>query len=578
MTVQELAVPIVAAAVLVGVSVSQSEGNQPEAAGVPLVATSGAAAQAIAEVVASRQFGEGPADSFAREAQEVDRFYQLASAQTVWVKNGELTQRGRELVSALKNASARGLDPRNYGGSMWDARIAGARRPDLDGARLDVALTVSLMRYASDVRNGRWNPGLYNFAFDAADRTARISDVALDIARSSSSVTANLEKLDPSFAEYKRLEAALVHYQALAASEEPEALADARKPVEPGGVYDNGDALAKRLRFLGDLAPGASVPLDGTYSGALVTAVKRFQDRHGLEADGRLGSATIAELNTPMSFRVRQIELAMERWRWLPRRFQRGPILVNIPEFQLRAYDDSNRVALQMRVITGQAAGHATPRFSGELKYVVFGPYWNVPPSIQFHEIVPKIRKDRSYLANHGYEVVTPAGELVETGEVSGEVSDEVFEQLKKGRLAVRQTPGGENALGRVKFMFPNENNVYMHDTNSRSLFARTRRDLSHGCVRVEKPQQLAEWVLQNEKTWTSEKIEAALKETQQRQANLKTPVPVLILYHTAWVNEHGEARFFRDIYKDDAALEARIAKGSTVEITSGGRGQRPRG
>lgn len=242
---------------------------------------------------------------------------------------------------------------------------------------------------------------------------------------------------------------------------------------------------------------------------------------------------------------VKQIERTMDRWRWLPREFPNGVIVVNVPEYRLRAYGPDLIPSLDMKVVVG-ALKHPTPLFMGNLQYVVFGPFWHVPESIQMRELVPDVEKDRTYLARNRYEVTTAAGEVVGVGD---EASDEILEGLKSGEFKLRQVPGAKNALGRVKFMFPNQNNVYLHDTNAPKLFAKDVRTFSHGCIRVEHPEALANWVLRGETGWTKDRIEAALAKTKEQQANVHKPIPVLIVYHTVTVGEDGEVRFLPDVY-----------------------------
>ena len=230
-------------------------------------------------------------------------------------------------------------------------------------------------------------------------------------------------------------------------------------------------------------------------SASLVDAVKRFQVRHGLDPDGRLGTGTLTELNTPLTDRIRQLQLTLERWRWVPHNFSRPPIVVNIPEFELRALDASYRTEIEMKVVVGKAYHHQTPVFAANMKQVIFRPYWNVPVSIQRAELVPKLDRDSSYLMKNRYEVVTPQGKVV----TNGIVDAPTLAQLRSGNLRIRQTPGPENALGLVAFMFPNEYDVYLHGTPAMELFAKSRRDFSHGCIRAEKPQELAAWVLRNQ-------------------------------------------------------------------------------
>ena len=234
-------------------------------------------------------------------------------------------------------------------------------------------------------------------------------------------------------------------------------------------------------------------------------------------------------------------------------------MVVNIPEFRLRAFDASGNVALSMNVIVGKAMRHQTPVFDRDMQYVVFRPYWNVPPSIQRSEIVPAITRNRDYIAQKNYEVTTYQGQVV----TSGPISDEVLEQLRAGKLAVRQKPGPTNSLGLVKLIFPNEYNVYLHSTPAQQLFAQARRDFSHGCIRVEKPEELAAWVLQGRPEWSLDKVREAMSTGSDNvQVNLPQPIPVLILYVTAVPALDGSVLFFDDIYGHDAALRQALARG----------------
>jgi len=262
----------------------------------------------------------------------------------------------------------------------------------------------------------------------------------------------------------------------------------------------------------------------------LVDAVKHFQVRHGLDPDGRLGRATMAQLNTPLSHRIRQLELTLERWRWVPHSFSRPPIVVNIPEFELRALNDSYGTELEMKVVVGKAYRHQTPVIAADMREVIFRPYWDVPRSIQRTELVPKLDQGASYLANNGYEIVTSQGTVV----MNKALDDAMLAQLRSGRLRIRQTPGPKNALGLVKFLFPNEYDVYLHATPAPELFSKFRRDFSHGGLRVEKTQQLAAWVLGDQSEWTPERIAGAMNGTKTIQVTLARPIPVLIVYATA--------------------------------------------
>ncbi len=259
------------------------------------------------------------------------------------------------------------------------------------------------------------------------------------------------------------------------------------------------------------------------------------------------------------SDRIVQLDDALERWRWLPAQFPQPPVVVNIPEFVLRAFSPDQKLALSMNVVVGKAVRTQTPVFAEDMKYLVFRPYWNVPPSILRGEMVPAIVKDRNYLGRKGFEVTDSSGRVI----TSGTVSDDVLAQLRAGRLMVRQKPGPTNALGLVKFIFPNANNVYLHSTPAQQLFSQSRRDFSHGCVRVEKPAELAAFLLRNQPPWTLERAQAAMQSGRDnQQVNLTTPVPVLMIYVTAVVEPDNSVHFFNDIYGHDKALNAVLAKG----------------
>jgi murein L,D-transpeptidase YcbB/YkuD len=295
------------------------------------------------------------------------------------------------------------------------------------------------------------------------------------------------------------------------------------------------------------------------YTSLLAAGVKHFQGRHGLQQNGHLDEATIRELNVPLRERVSQLQLTLERWRWLPHEFSQPPIVVNIPEFRLRAFERNGKVVWGMNVVVGRAYRHQTPVFAKDLRFVVFRPYWNVPRSIERSEIVPALERDRSYLAKKGFEVVTHGGQVV----TNAPVSDNILQGLRNGTLAVRQTPGLRNALGLVKLMFPNEYNVYLHSTPSPELFTRPRRDFSHGCIRVENPVELTTWVLRNNPGWDQERVQAAMQTGRNNyQVDLSNPIPVLILYGTAIVDDQDEVHFFEDIYGHDATLKRALAKG----------------
>jgi murein L,D-transpeptidase YcbB/YkuD len=464
------------------------------------------------------------------------------------------------MIKLFKDAWKKGLEPEDYDASRWDDRIRALQGPADKTAGFDVALTICTMRYASALRLGRINPKHLKFDLDVEHKRYDLAQFVRDQLLSESDVSAVLDGIEPPFAGYRRSEQALARYLDLARTYNGEKLPMPAKPVNPGQTYAGVSGLSRILRLVGDLPPNAVVLGDGqVYDGAVVEAVIRFQRRHGLDDNGRLDSETVKKLNVPFSDRVRQLQLALERWRWLPVKFSGPPILVNIPDFRLRAIDENNTVIMEMRVVVGKAMRTQTPVFTRDMTYVVLRPYWNVPPSILRGEIVPAIQRNRSYVANKNYEVTTHDGKLV----TSGEVSDDVLAQLKGGKLSVRQKPGPANALGLVKLMFPNEYNVYLHSTPAPQLFSRSRRDFSHGCIRVEKPAELATWALRNNSGWTLARVRQAMQNGDDNvTVRLAQRVPVFIIYGTAIAYANDEVHFYDDIYGYDAKLAAALAKG----------------
>jgi murein L,D-transpeptidase YcbB/YkuD len=493
----------------------------------------------------------------------VTSFYAAQDYAPAWVRNGHVSDQARAMIALFRDAAKVGLDPQSYDSSRWDARLASiegrAAAPNVeDLARFDLSLTVAALRYICDVHIGRAHPGYYDHGLEGVPKKVDVPEFLRNQVLNASDVASVLGALEPPYAGYRRAKSALAEYLRLAREGDPAPLPVLRDPVRPGDDYAWLPLLADRLRQLGGLsaneAPSAGAT---TYEGAVVDAVKRFQRRHGLEIDCVIDEHTIAELNTPLRDRVRQPQLTLERYRWIPPEFPEPPIEVNIPEFRLRTLRSQNTPVLSMRVQVGRAYRSETPLFAGELRYVVFNPYWDVPRSIARNELVPEAERDRGYLARRGFEVLDDRGRVVS----EGEVSDDILERLLNGTYRLRQKPGPMNALGKAKFIFPNNYHVYLHDTPAHDLFARARRDFSHGCIRLESPEALAIWVLRNKPGWTPERVGAAFKGARTVQVDFGDPIPVLILYATAWVEPGGEVQFFADIYGHDAALERLLAE-----------------
>jgi L,D-transpeptidase YcbB len=481
----------------------------------------------------------------------------------VWVRDGQPTTQAIAVIQALQNAREKGLNPEDYEASRWAGRLSafkGAPADPATVAHFDADLSTNVMRYLFDLDVGRVNPKQFKFAINDGKKTLDLSQFLLQKLVMAGNVAETLREVEPPYQGYRRTEAALATYLALEAQDHSTPLPEVVKTLAPGNAYAAVAPLAQRLQLLGDLPQNVAVDTaSGVYQGALVDAVKHFQTRHGLAADGRLGKDTIAQLNVPLSFRVQQLDDALERWRWLPADFSPLPVAVNIPEFVLRVFSHDHRIAMRMNVIVGKAVRHETPVFAQDMKYIVFRPYWNVPYSITRSEIIPALEKDSGYLARKGFEVTDQSGRVI----TSSGASADVIAQLRAGKLLVRQKPGPSNSLGLIKFIFPNANNVYLHSTPAQSLFAQSRRDFSHGCIRLEKPAELASWLLQDQPKWTLAAVNAAMQSgPDNQQVYLSRPVPVVIIYLTAVVEENGEIYFFNDIYGHDRSLNAVLAKG----------------
>ena len=504
----------------------------------------------------------------------VQQFYDDRNFELAWSRDGKPTEQANALMQTFETAALKGLQPEDYDAGRWSARVAQlaaiAQKKDTSDeaqnniAAFDVALTVSTMRLLSDLHLGRINPQTLNFDIDGPSRRKQwdlptfVNDQLVD----ANDVAATVASLEPQNAMYAATERALPQYIAAArqqAAQPATPLPNVTRSVAPRGVYGAMPALVARLQMEGDLPQGVAAQ-DGRYDGVVMSGVQRFQQRHGLADDGKLTPQTIAALNVPLSVRVRQMDDALERWRWLPDDFQHPRLLVNLPEFLVRAYDRDGALAFKMRVVDGEGDGeHDTPMFVRSMRYVIFRPYWNLPVSIIKKELMKHLDKDGAgYLERNDYEVV---------GHDNQPVTSWTPDDLEHGRLAVRQKPGPKNSLGLVKFMFPNEYDVYMHSTPEMNLFSLAKRDRSHGCIRLNDAEQMANWVLNGQGDWDAARIHDALYGSQDgedhdnRQVGLKTPLPVSILYLTANADEDGTVHFFDDVYGYDKQLEDALAK-----------------
>lgn len=482
-----------------------------------------------------------------------------------WLVDGRPSAAAQAMLGCLGRAAELGLPAASYAdqrlvaeaGALAAAPAGSVERDPARLARFDVALSVGALRFVTALARGRVQP-------DRVHETLRIARPRFDAVSAVDSLARGLDlvgvvsRVQPPWRHYRVLLGALARYRTLARDTTLVPLPGLPKVLKPGEPYAGGARLRRLLLALGDLpaAQARTDIVDTVYDETLVAAVKNFQARQGLKVDGVLGPGTGQRLQRPIGDRVVEIELALERWRWLPHAFDEPPILVNVPAFRLYAFsgaDDSEAEMLPMDVVVGRAFDTATPLFTETMKYLIFRPYWDVPASIANGEIRPKAQRDPAYLERGDFELVQ--GSTVVPATASAIAS------IGRG-VRVRQKPGPDNALGRVKFMLPNPYSIYLHDTNAQGRFAAERRDFSHGCIRVADPVALAQHVLRHQPDWTKEKIEVAMNAERPLQVNLERPIPVLIVYATAVAEENGRLHLYPDVYGLDRELAKLLAAG----------------
>jgi murein L,D-transpeptidase YcbB/YkuD len=505
--------------------------------------------------------GDERLTSFADDAQEL---YNSTDQSLVWVENRRPTAQAREILIRLQHAEEKGLDPEDYDGRFGGVRFAPPEIPrhpsESDLIRFDVVLMLGTVRYLSDLHCGRANPKSPLFAMELRGKTLDLPSFIREELVYAKDPRAVLESVEPQFLGYRRSLVGLRSYRDFQQKDDGAILPEVSHPIGPGVPYAGLRRLRNLLQLLKDLPDAQSLSSAG-YDDEVARAVKRFQERHGLEPSGLLDQPTVHELNVPISQRVAQLELTLERWRWLPSTFTRPPVVVNIPEFRLHVVDEQHHIVSSMNVVVGRAYHHATPLFESEIKSVLFRPPWNVPLEIQRAELAPLIEKNSAYLAENSYDIVDSRGSRIE----ESTPTEETITRLRNGQLFLRQRPGEENSLGLVKFELPNPYDVYLHGTPAHDLFSKSRRDFSHGCVRVEDPVALAVWLLRDNPSWGEERVEAAMHGSETLRVTLAKAVPVWIVYATAVVLEDGRVRFFKDVYGQDAALEQELARERSV-------------
>jgi len=504
------------------------------------------------------------------EAALVQSVYARSSSRLLWSAHAQPSKQARDLGDLLRAVDSYGLRPGDYGTDLITAGAGGwtAETSDADWSQYDFVMTRAAVRLITHLHYGRIDPR--SAGFELPEPRSDL-DVAATVAAlaSSANVAGAVAAAEPQFLHYALLKRALARYRGLAADPMLTELPGfGRKALHAGDPYAGAAVLRKLLAAEGDLVvaagdraaiAGDKIADDQTLDPVLCEALKRFQARHGLKVDGTLNAATFAALTTPIARRVRQIELTLERWRWLPP-FRAPPIIVNIPEFKLFAFntmDDRAASILQMPVIVGQAyRDKQTPIFVGDLKYVVFRPYWDIPRSITLREMLPKMYANVDFAQRNHLEIVDGEGDEANILTLNAQA----IAALAAGTVRLRQQPGNDNALGLIKFLFPNAHNVYLHSTPARELFAASRRAFSHGCIRVSDPAALAAYVLRNAAPpWDAGQIDAAMHDPQanNERVALRESIPVMILYATAMATEAGPVLFFDDIYGHDRKLGA---------------------
>jgi len=526
----------------------------------------------IQAIIAAKQHPFLLPGNFTGRAEDLNALYQLASYQPLWLTESTKEQNLDAAFALLDSAAAHGLNQDNYSTKeLRDKRQASlALSPDAhrDLASYDTAISLSVLRFLHDLHYGRVNP--QGIAFDLKLRDKKLIDLPMLIKThlDQHSVETLSEQVEPKLHQYQKLKAALAGYLKEGGKDIPFKLAFS-KQIRPGDPLPQAQELVSVLTAMGDMPldranatmpeiAAANIEQMPLYTSELVDGIKKFQQRHGLAADGVIGKSTALALGVPLPKRAEQISLAMERLRWLPELSSDPSILVNIPAFQLMAYEninDPNSPVTNMRVVVGKALKNQTPVLMATMSYIEFSPYWNVPYNIVKDEILPKLSKSPGFLNSQNMELVAKSGGLANVS----------LAQLKQGTVRIRQKPGKGNALGKVKFLFPNKNDVYLHDTPSRSLFSRSRRDFSHGCVRVAQPDVLAEFALKNQKGWDKAAIRKAMNAPKMRQVILKKQIPVMFFYATAFFDENNNLTFYPDIYGLDNVLQEALKTSQDV-------------
>ena len=463
-----------------------------------------------------------------------------------------------DLLKALAEADQDGLRSADYRPAELRKRLKtieqdGASAGDAALAEFDLLFTDTFLTYGSHLLAGRLPPRKVDPDWAIKPRSRDLAAV-LQEALAQDTVGSSLRALRPQSKSYTQLREALHKYREVAAAGGWPTVASG---LSTGAQGPRVRDLRARLQASGDLAGGDATGKNGAagFDKPVAEAVRRFQKRHGLAETGAVNAATQAALNVPVTERIRQIELNLERWRWMPDELGSRYILVNIPSFKMKVFEDNKRV-IESNVVVGRQE-RQTPTFTANMAYLVLSPKWNVPRSIAVKDKLPQLKRSPYALARQNIRIFNSAGQEIKPGSVNWRaVSANNF------NYQLRQDAGPRNALGGIKFMFPNPYNVYLHDTPSRELFSRSQRTFSSGCIRISNPVELAEYLLKHDPKWTKDTIKTAAASGKQRVVNLPQTMPVYLLYWTAWVDEDGLVNFRDDIYQRDKPMQRALLEG----------------